>query len=148
MGEAGDALARSVGAAAASTRRGALESPHEPRVEGDAFRLRRGLERRLQRLGQAERDAGREPVLSRGRRLGLLFLDVDELRVLPREPDVDVAVRKLRGKVERDLCERVDQPQRGGLLDGALEAVGRLDELLAADLRQLAQVGLEGFDEI
>ena len=81
-------------------------------------------------------------------RLGRLLLDVEELRILAAEADLDVAVRHLTRQVERDLRERVDQPQGRGLLDGSAQAVGRLDELLAADLGQLAEIGLERFDEL
>ena len=59
-----------------------------------------------------------------------------------------MAVRQLAREIEGDLRERVDQPQRGGLLDRAGESLRRLDELLAADLGQLAKIGLECFDEL
>src|SRR4051794_34541874 len=126
---------------------GTLQRPHEPGVDRDVLGLRGRLDGRLQRLRQAQRDPRREGVVA-GNRLRRLLLDVDELRILTGQPDLDVAVRQLAGNIERDLCERVDQPQRGGLLDGAGEALRRLDELLASDLGQLAKIGLERLDEL
>src|SRR5207247_8907307 len=82
-------------------------------------------------------------------RLRLLrFLRGDQLRVLARQPDVDVAVGKLGRDLECDLRQRVDQAEGRGLLDRALQPMGRLDELLPAELRQFAQVALESFDEL
>src|SRR5262249_45112572 len=77
-----------------------------------------------------------------------LLLDEDEPRVLPREPHVDVTVRELGRDLQRDLRQGGDQAEGRGLLSRSLQPLRRLDELVASELRQLAQVCLEGFDEL
>jgi hypothetical protein len=56
--------------------------------------------------------------------------------------------RELGRDLERNLRQGVDQAERRGLLDGSFQALCRLDELVASELGQLAQVRLEGFNEL
>ena len=83
-------------------------------------------------------------------RLGLHrdLLDVDELRLLRGDPQVDVPAGKLLRKLESGLGEQVDQPEGRGLLDRALQPAGRFDQVVAADLGELADVSLECLDEV
>jgi len=89
-------------------------------------------------------------VVCRRRRLGLhrSLLDIDELRLLRRDAQVDVPAGELLRKLESGLREQVDQAEGRGLLDRALEPPGRFDEVVATDLRELADVSLKCFDEV
>src|SRR5215216_5106488 len=83
---------------------GARERADEPVVDGDALCCRGRLDRRLQRLGQAQRDPSLLVLPHERRRVGLggLARDEHELRVLPCDANVDVAVRQLLRELERD----------------------------------------------
>src|SRR5439155_18640358 len=92
LGVARDPLPRPNRAAAAARHR-TLERAHEQRVDRDAFRLRCLLDRDLQRVRQPQGDPGGQAVLGCLRlRLLTFLLHVDQLRVMARQPDVDVAV--------------------------------------------------------
>src|SRR5919109_4442967 len=143
LGEAPEPLAGSLGGPADPSRKGA----DEPAVDGDALAPCRQLDRRLQRLGQAERDPGRQAVV--GRRLGRSFLlaDVDERRVLACEAHLDMPGRQLRVELERRLAECVEEAEPGRAANRLQHALGCLSRLLVADGRDRGQVGLERLDE-
>src|ERR687888_1097577 len=85
----------------------ACDRADEPRVGGDALAGSGPLDRVLQRVGKAQRDARRQLLAGHARLAG--GLDVDELRLLPGEPDLDVPVRQLRGELDRGLREDVEE---------------------------------------
>src|SRR6185312_1811542 len=110
------ALAEAGQAAADTWRRrgdGAAQRAEEPGVHGLALARGGGLDRRLQRLGQAERDPCAQPLvrLLGRRRLGRLVLDVDEERLLAREAHLDVAGRDLLADLQRRLLQHVEEPE-------------------------------------
>src|SRR5215208_3205544 len=76
----------------------AMKRAHDPRVDGGAFEIRGDLDLRLEPLGQAQGDAGREGVVAaRGLHgLRLLFLDVDELGIAAGKADLDAAGNRFR----------------------------------------------------
>src|SRR5918911_5194671 len=76
------------------------EGADEPRVHRDAVAGRGRLDRRLQRLGEAQRDADAERVFGRGRGLLRRVLDVDERRVLAGEPNLDMALGELAAELQ------------------------------------------------
>ena len=90
----------------------ALERAHDPRVDGGAVGGGGDLDLRLQKLGQAQGDSGREGVVRAQRLsgLGLLLLDVDELGLAADEANLD-ASGNLGGERERELSEQVEQAQ-------------------------------------
>src|SRR5215211_4682361 len=68
----------------------ARQGADDPRVDGDPFTCGCCFDTRLQRLGQAKRDPGRGCVFRRrGRGLGPLLLDEDEVGVLPAQAHLD-----------------------------------------------------------
>src|SRR6188508_338905 len=119
----------------------------EPAVHGNSFSCGRRLDRRLERLGEAERDAGGQPVVGRRLRRCFLLADVHERRVLSDEAHLDVPVGQLSVELERCLAECVEEPQARRTADRLQHAFGRGTGLLVTHRGDRGQVGLERFDE-
>src|SRR4029453_1704035 len=69
------------------------ERPDEPGVERHTLARRRSLELALEAVVEPQRDPRRKAVLGRHSfRLCGLCRDVDQLRVGPREPDLDMPI--------------------------------------------------------
>src|SRR5262245_24140079 len=81
----------------------------DPGVHGHALFRSRALHRRLQRVGETQRDAGGEAVLGGWRRGRLFVLDIDERGLLAGETDLDVARGKLRADLEGCLGQELEQ---------------------------------------
>src|SRR6266487_3909887 len=87
---------------------GTREDLDEPGVDGDPFSCGRGLEPRLEALGQAEGDPGRERLVDGLDGGGFLVADEHELRIAAGEPDLDPPVVELARELERRVAERRD----------------------------------------
>ena len=116
--------------------RGDAEHVDEPRVDGDPFAGGGGLEPRLEALGQAEGDPGRERLVGGLERRRLLVADEDELRVAAGEPDLDAPLFELAVReLERRLAERLEEAPAEGRLECDREELGRAGGRLVADRR-------------
>src|SRR5690349_15745400 len=126
--------------------RGAGDRPHEPRVRRDALGRGRLLDRALERLGEAQADPRRE-LLADGARGLAGRVDEDELRLLPREADLDVAERELRVQLDRGLGEKLQELQPEVRAEGVAQAAGDLRRPLVAELGEPLEVFLQSFED-
>src|SRR6478736_9248525 len=92
----------------------------EPRVRRDPLGVRCLLDRRLQGLGQAQADPRRQLLADRAGALARR-VDEDELGLLAREANLDVAGRELRVQLERGLGEQVEELQPQVRAEGVAE---------------------------
>src|SRR5215203_4212748 len=144
LGVAGQALAGHVGLAARLG--GARDRADEPRVRRDGLAGGGLLDRGLQRLREAQADPGGE-LLARHPGLAAGGVDVDELRLLAREANLDVARRELRRHLDGSQRKDVEQLQPEVRAEDVGEAAGDRCGALVAELRGRLQVFLERFED-
>src|SRR5919204_2777808 len=85
----------------------------QPGVRRDTRLLSGGIDDRLERLRQSQRDSCAE-VLEAGRRRRTGLGDVDELRLAAADPHLHVSVGKLGGELRSGLAECIHQPEPEG----------------------------------
>src|SRR5581483_10256513 len=112
----------------------------EPRVDGNAFTLGGTLDGGLERLGEAQADSRRKLFAARGTRALGSRVDVDEPRLLPRQPNLDVARRELGRHLDRRLPEQVEELQAQVRGERLAQALGDLDRPLVAEPGDALQV--------
>src|SRR5439155_22405317 len=125
---------------------GTREDLDEPGVDGDPFSCGRGLEPRLEALGQAEGDPGRERLVDGLDGGGFLVADEHELRIAAGEPDLDAPVVELARELERRLAERLEEAPAECGLECDREELGRAGGRLVADRRDPGEVLSERLD--
>src|SRR5262249_9774831 len=109
----------------------------------EALATRSVLDRRLQRVGEAKRDA-RCQALFAGRRAACAFLrDVDEGGLLAGQANVDVSVGELCGNLQRRLGQQLEQTYLKRGRQSLAEPLGRQRDLLVADAGQGGQLRLQ-----
>jgi hypothetical protein len=119
---------------------------HEPGVRRDTFAGSRPLDRRLERLRQAQADPRGELLTDRpGTLVG--GIDEDELGLLAGEANLDVAGRQLRVELERGLREQVEELQAQVRAQCVAEPAGDLRRPFVAELGEALQVVLEPFED-
>src|SRR4051812_27580915 len=128
-------------------RRASGEGADEPAVHGNSFSRGRRLDRRFERLGEAQRDAGGQPVVSRRLRRCFLLADVHECGILADEAHLDVAGRQLSAELERGFPECVEEAEPCGTANRLDDALCDGARLLVPDGGHCGHVGLERFDE-
>src|SRR5262249_11374986 len=111
----------------------------EPGVRRDALARGGLLDRRLERLGQPQAEAGRELLARDSGVLGGL-VDEHELGLLAGQADLDVAGGELRGELERRLAEQVEQLQAQIRGERVAEPLGDPRGALVAELAEALQV--------
>src|SRR5581483_2385832 len=121
----------------------ACDRAYEPRVDRDAFTLGGTLDGGLERLREAQADPRRE--LFAAARSGAVgpAVDVHELGLLPRQPNLDVARGELCRNLDCRLGEQVEELQAEVRPERLGQALGDADRPLVAELGDALQVLLE-----